>query len=103
LALVSRHLHRRGLSTVIAVRVLPVAPFIMINMVAGALRVRQRDYLLGTFIGLTPATISIFLLMDRLTAAWRAPGFSSYVALLACVVLLGVVFLLVRRKLLKSV
>jgi len=99
LALLSRHLQRRGLITVIAVRVLPLAPFIMVNMVAGALRVRLRDYLLGTCIGLMPATISIFLLMDRLTAAWRSPGASSYAALAACVLLLIVVFWWTRKKL----
>ena len=99
LATLSKHLHRRGLITVIAVRVLPLAPFIMVNMVAGALRVRLRDYLLGTSIGLMPATISIFLLMDRLTAAWRSPGANSYAALAACVLLLIVVFLWTRKKL----
>lgn len=101
LALLSRHLQRRGLVTVIAVRVMPVAPFIMVNMVAGALRVRLRDFVLGTLLGLTPGTIMISLFMDRLTEAWRSPGASSYAALVACVVLLIVVFWWVRKRLLR--
>lgn len=99
LALLSSHLHRRGLLTVVLVRALPVAPFIMINMVAGALRVRLLDYVLGTFIGLMPGTIMISLFMERLTEAWRDPGVSSYAALAACVLVLIVVFLWMRRKL----
>lgn len=99
LALLSAHLQRRGLVTVILVRVMPVAPFIMVNMVAGALRVRLRDYVLGTFMGLTPGTIMISLFMERLAAAWRDPGASSYAALAACVLVLIVVFLWMRRKL----
>lgn len=99
LALLSSHLHRRGLLTVVLVRALPVAPFIMINMVAGALRVRLLDYVLGTFIGLMPGTIMISLFMERLTEAWRDPGVSSYAALAACVLVLIVVFWWMRRKL----
>lgn len=99
LALLSRHLHRRGLLTVILVRAMPVAPFIMVNMVAGALRVRLRDYVLGTFFGLMPGTIMISLFMDRLTEAWRDPGASSYAALAACVLVLIVAFWWMRRKL----
>lgn len=102
LALLSRHLQRRGLLTMMVVRVMPVAPFIMVNMVAGALRVRLRDYVLGTFFGLLPGTVMISLFMDRLAEAWRAPGTSSYVALAACVVLLGVVFWWVRKRLLRA-
>ncbi len=102
LALLSRHLQRRGLITMVAVRVMPVAPFIMVNMVAGALRVRLRDYVLGTFFGLLPGTVMISLFMDRLTEAWKAPGASSYAALAACVVVLIVVFWWVRKRLLRA-
>jgi uncharacterized membrane protein YdjX (TVP38/TMEM64 family) len=98
LSLLSRHMQRRGLLTIFLVRVMPVAPFIVVNMVAGALRVRVRDYVLGTFLGLAPGTILISLFMDRLTAAWQAPGTSSYVALLACVLVPIVVFGLVRKR-----
>lgn len=103
LALLSSHLHRRGLLTVILVRALPVAPFLVVNMVAGALRVRLLDYVLGTFIGLIPGTIVISLFMDRLIEAWRNPGASSYAALAACVLVMIVVFLWVRRKLRRAI
>lgn len=102
LALLSRHLHRRGLLTVVAVRVMPVAPFIMVNMVAGALRVKLRDFVLGTFVGLAPGTIMISLFMDQLAEAWHAPGASSYAALVACVLVLIVVFWFVRKRLLRT-
>lgn len=102
LALLSRHLQRRGLVTMIVVRVMPVAPFIMVNLVAGALRVKLRDYVLGTFVGLLPGTVMISLFMDRLTQAWRAPGASSYAALAACVLVLIVVFWWVRKRLLRT-
>lgn len=99
LSLLSQHLHRRGLVTVIVVRVLPLAPFVMVNMVAGALRVRLRDFMLGSFIGLLPATIGIFLLMDRIVAVWRSPDIKSYAALAGCVVALILLSVWMRKKL----
>ncbi len=99
LSLVSKHMDRRGLITMIIVRVLPVAPFIMVNMVAGALRVKLRDYLLGSFIGLMPATIGLFLFVDRLTAAWRSPSVGSYAALAGWVALLVAISMWMRKKL----
>ncbi|MFZ5529215.1 MAG: TVP38/TMEM64 family protein [Pseudomonadota bacterium] len=90
---------RRGLWAVIVIRAVPLAPFIVVNMTAGAFRVRLRDYVLGTFLGLAPGTIVISLFMDRLTAALASPDAGTYTALAAVVV--GGVFLLwlVRRLL----
>lgn len=69
LQLIAAHLHRRGLWAVILLRVLPVTPFIVVNLGAGALRVRLRDYLLGTFLGLLPGTILISLFMRQVQQA----------------------------------
>ncbi|MFT3858052.1 MAG: VTT domain-containing protein [Aquabacterium sp.] len=102
LSLIQKHLHRRGLLTVIVVRVLPLAPFVMVNLVLGAMRVKLRDFLLGSFIGLLPATIGLFLLMDRLTAVWRSPSTSTFAALAGCVLLLIVVFWWLRKRLAKA-
>lgn len=94
-----QRLQRRGLGAVVLIRVLPIAPFLLVNMTAGALRVRQRDYLLGTFLGLAPGTVMISLFTDRLTAALRDPGTGTWVALGVFVVALGLVWWLVRRRL----
>lgn len=99
LSVIARHMDRRGLLTVIIVRVLPLAPFVMVNMVLGSLRVRLRDFMLGSFIGLLPATIGIFLLMDRLQAVWRSPDLKSYAALGGCVIALVLLSVWMRRKL----
>jgi len=99
LAPLARHLERRGLVTVITIRVLPLAPFIVMNLSSGALRVRLRDYVLGTFIGLIPAHIMLFYFVDSLSRAWQKPSLSTFVGLGACVLLLGVGFWLLRKKL----
>ncbi|HIV70347.1 MAG TPA: VTT domain-containing protein [Candidatus Aquabacterium excrementipullorum] len=92
---------RRGLLAVIIIRAVPLAPFIVVNMTAGAFRVRLRDYVLGTFLGLAPGTIMISLFMDRLTAALASPDAGTYTAL-AGVVVGGALLLWLLRRLLKG-
>lgn len=48
-------LRRRGLLAVLAVRMVPVLPFAVINMVCGLSALRTRDYLVGTGVGMLPA------------------------------------------------
>ncbi len=58
---------RRGFWAVVFVRAFPVGPFVLINLSCGALRVRLRDYVLGTALGLLPGTIIISLFTEQLT------------------------------------
>lgn len=51
-------LQRRGLLSMIGVRLIPVLPFTVINYAAGLTAVRVRDYALGTAIGIIPGTVS---------------------------------------------
>jgi len=71
---VSRRLAERGLLAVVVVRMLPVAPFAVVNMVAGASHIRLRDMLLGTGLGMLPSTVVMAFFVDRIVAALRAPG-----------------------------
>ena len=54
-----RALDRSGVIAVATVRMVPIAPFTLVNLAAGAIDVRLRDYLLGTILGLLPGTIAL--------------------------------------------
>lgn len=69
----SRRLASRGLLAVVAVRMLPVAPFAVVNMVAGASHIRLRDLLLGTLIGISPGTLAMTLFAEQIAAALKNP------------------------------
>ena len=69
----SRELGRRGVLAVTTVRIIPVAPFTIINLVAGATHIRLRDYLLGTVLGMAPGITAIALFIDRILATLRDP------------------------------
>lgn len=70
----SRLLAKRGVVAVATVRLLPVAPFTLVNMVAGASHLRARDFLLGNALGLLPGCLVMVLFSERLAAAALEPS-----------------------------
>lgn len=51
---VTKAVRRRGVLAIATIRNIPVAPFTVVNVVAGAARIRKRDYVLGTALGMAP-------------------------------------------------
>ncbi len=70
----SARLAKHGLLAVIAVRMVPVAPFAVVNMVAGSSHIKLRDLLLGTAIGMTPGTLLMMVFTDQIVRALTNPG-----------------------------
>ncbi|MCB2006814.1 MAG: TVP38/TMEM64 family protein [Rhodoferax sp.] len=87
--MLSQRMARRGLVAVILVRLVPVAPFAVINMVAGASHIRLRDLVLGTAIGMTPGTLAMMLFVDQITEALRRPTPLTFALLGGTVLLIG--------------
>ncbi len=63
---ISRQMAKKGILTVAVIRNIPVAPFTIINLIAGASHIRLKDYLLGTALGMTPGILAITIFADRL-------------------------------------
>jgi uncharacterized membrane protein YdjX (TVP38/TMEM64 family) len=80
----SRRIAKRGLLAMLFVRIVPIAPFSIINLVAGASHLAFRDFVIGTILGLAPGTVIIVFFVDRIIAAVRQPGPVTF-ALLALV------------------
>ncbi|MCC5881160.1 MAG: TVP38/TMEM64 family protein [Halomonas sp.] len=88
----SRYLAGRGVRTMTILNLLPLAPFTLTNLLAGAFHIRFRDYMLGTLVGATPGLAGIILLsshlgtlltaQDRQEIAWAAGGIAAGLALL---------------------
>jgi phospholipase D1/2 len=93
----SRNLATKGILAVVAVRVIPVAPFSVVNMIAGATHIRTADFVLGTVLGELPGLIAIALFVDQVTTTLRNPGLWSYLILAgSAVVIVGTVWALRR-------
>jgi phosphatidylserine/phosphatidylglycerophosphate/cardiolipin synthase-like enzyme/membrane protein DedA with SNARE-associated domain len=74
---ISRGLARGGILGVVVVRLIPVAPFTVVNLVAGASRFKSWEFLAGTAVGLLPGMIALTLLGDRVEAAIEDPSVAS--------------------------
>ncbi|MCC7326158.1 MAG: VTT domain-containing protein [Burkholderiales bacterium] len=99
LNVLSRRLAKRGLLAVLLVRVLPIAPFAVVNVVGGATHLGWRDFLLGTALGLLPGLVMTSAFIDRAIAAVRTPDPGS-IALLALLLLtIAVAVVTMQRKL----
>lgn len=75
---VSEALRSRGLVAVTVVRLVPIAPFAVIGLVAGAIRVRLPHFLAGTAIGMLPGAVVTVFFGEQLQAGLRDPSRINY-------------------------
>jgi phosphatidylserine/phosphatidylglycerophosphate/cardiolipin synthase-like enzyme/uncharacterized membrane protein YdjX (TVP38/TMEM64 family) len=66
-------LQHRGILAVALVRFVPVAPYQVVNDVMGAMRVKLKDYVIGTFLGMLPGGLAATVLSDQVAVALRDP------------------------------
>ena len=97
-----RKIDQAGILAVATMRLLPVAPFTVVNVVSGAFQVPIRDYLLGSLLGLAPGILVINLFAHQMEAAVRNPGMGSFALLAGLVIVSGLAILWLRRKLNKD-
>ena len=81
-----RKIGQTGIVAVAALRLLPIAPFTVVNIVSGAFKVRLRDYVLGSFLGLVPGILVMNLFAYQVERALRDPGIGTFIILAALVV-----------------
>jgi phosphatidylserine/phosphatidylglycerophosphate/cardiolipin synthase-like enzyme/uncharacterized membrane protein YdjX (TVP38/TMEM64 family) len=67
-------IRRSGILAVASLRLVPVAPFTVVNLVAGASDIRFRDFLVGTIIGLLPGLIALTLLGYQISELLTEPS-----------------------------
>ncbi|HET6265389.1 MAG TPA: VTT domain-containing protein [Usitatibacter sp.] len=71
---ISNVMHHRGIIAVALVRFVPVAPYQVVNVVMGAMRVKPRDFVIGTFLGMLPGALAATVLSDQVAVALRNPA-----------------------------
>jgi uncharacterized membrane protein YdjX (TVP38/TMEM64 family) len=95
---IARPLRRSGFVGVLIVRLLPVAPFSLMNMAMGALQVRLPAFVLGSLVGLLPGALTVGIVGHHVETMLRDGIDGREVAGLALlVVALGTMLLWLRR------
>jgi phospholipase D1/2 len=80
-----RALDHRGVIAVATIRMLPVAPYSLVNLAAGSIDVRFRDYVLGTLLGILPGTIALTAFGHQLREIVARPTLTNVGLLLAVI------------------
>lgn len=78
---VNRALSRHGVLAVLLLRLMPVAAFSVINLVAGASGLKVRDFVIGTALGVAPGILAMSVLGDRMLSVLRNPSMVNIVVL----------------------
>lgn len=97
-ARVQQALQRVTLESIVAIRVLPILPFTLVNLSCGAFGVPLRTFVGGTIIGMAPGVLGMTFLGDRLLAVIKNPNPAAIAALVAVVVVLVGIAQLFRRR-----
>ncbi|MDT8441249.1 MAG: VTT domain-containing protein [Desulfuromonadales bacterium] len=93
----SRKLARRGWLAIAVVRVVPIAPYTIVNLVAGASHISTRSFLIGTAVGMGPGILAIMLFEGGLERAIRDPGWGS-LTIAALAIVCAVLVLIFGRR-----
>jgi len=89
----------KGLIAVALIRMVPVAPFSIVNVVAGASKLRLRDFAIGTALGMAPGNLALAALGSQFVELARNASWSNLL-LFGLVLVAWVAFCLVVQMLL---
>jgi phospholipase D1/2 len=90
-------LRHGGVGAVVVVRLVPVAPFMVVNMAFGILRIRIGDFVMGTFLGLLPGFLFSIFIGDRVRLMLHDHGAANLFVLAVQIIGAGVVLFLLWR------
>jgi uncharacterized membrane protein YdjX (TVP38/TMEM64 family) len=71
----------KGILAVVVIRMIPIAPFSVVNVVAGASTLPLRDFLVGTVLGMTPGILAMAVLGAQIADVARNASWSSMLLL----------------------
>lgn len=98
LRIASRYLGERGIRTMTVINLLPLAPFTVTNMLAGASHIRFRDYLIGSTLGIVPGLAVVTLLGSQIGALLTATDKQDIALALGGVALCLLAWRLIRSR-----
>ena len=84
---IRNRVQRQGVLAVATIRLVPIAPFTLVNLVAGASEIKLLDYVLGTFLGLLPGMIVMAALGQQIFVIFASPSIGELLLLGAILIL----------------
>lgn len=93
----SQRLANHGVMAIITVRIIPVAPFTVINLVAGASHIKLKDFIVGTLVGMLPGILAITVFAKSLMRVVKQPEPLEIVIFIGVVLAIGSIMYGVKK------
>ena len=90
-------LRRRGLLACFAIRIVPAAPFAVEGFIAGNIGINMRDFMLGTFLGMLPGTLTTTVFGDQIQTALEDPSRINWWLVAGVLLMFAVMIYFVKR------
>jgi uncharacterized membrane protein YdjX (TVP38/TMEM64 family) len=68
---------RQGVLAVAGIRLVPVAPFTVVNLVAGASGIGMKEYAVGTALGLAPGLVAMAVFGPQIARIFAQPNLTD--------------------------
>ena len=96
-------LEKRGFQTIIFFRVIPLAPYEVLNYIGGLSKIKFKDYFFATFLGLIPGVIIATFFGGTLGEVEGlkdlfSPKFITALAALILIILIPVIYKIIKKK-----
>jgi phospholipase D1/2 len=90
---VNRLISKQGILAAAAIRMIPIAPYSLVNLAAGAVGMPFHDFVYGSLLGMCPGVIGITFFTKQLEQMIRRPSPFNLIVLVGtlCIMLAGIV------------
>jgi phosphatidylserine/phosphatidylglycerophosphate/cardiolipin synthase-like enzyme/uncharacterized membrane protein YdjX (TVP38/TMEM64 family) len=86
----SQKIQDRGILSIAILRLVPIAPFVVVNLVAGLSKMKLRTFVAGSCLGMLPGMIGVVFVTHQAKNAYTAPSWQTWLYLaLGAIALLG--------------
>lgn len=93
-----RFLRKKSLSTIIFLRMVPIAPYSLVNFVCGKFRISLWRFVAGTLIGVAPGTFALIFMEKQLIEVFRSPSLENALYFLAAASLFYLAYRIVKKR-----
>jgi uncharacterized membrane protein YdjX (TVP38/TMEM64 family) len=95
---ISRKVEGRGVFAVAAIRLVPIAPFVIVNLVAGFSNIRFSSFFYGSILGMVPGMIGVVWVSHTARSAFTDPQWENWLLFVILLIAIGSVAYFIRRK-----
>ncbi|WPJ97190.1 VTT domain-containing protein [Coraliomargarita algicola] len=89
----SKKIQDRGVLSVALLRLVPIAPFVVVNLVAGISKMKLRTFVAGSCLGMLPGMLGVVFVTHQAKSAYSDPSWQTWLYLgLGIAALLGLSF-----------